>query len=144
MQEPGCPRRSAPAPYRNLTKPAGSGYRRAQSGPSDSKGIRGQTPPSTSEVAGDPLRPWRELIPSPRENDKIIKGNPAPDQGFEGVFHNVARIPNNRLGMNPNQGMLPADVQNVMNTNLLRLAHQYDPGEEIVPKPPITAGEAQE
>ena len=45
-------------------------------------------------------------------------------------------------GREPGLADAPRRTKDVMVANWLGLAHQYDPGEEIVPKPPVIAGEA--
>src|SRR5689334_13687323 len=64
--------------------------------------------------AGSWFRPTRKLIPSPRENDDLISRGPSASQGFKGVAHDVRRITNDRLGIDPKQGIPAADIQRLM------------------------------
>jgi len=51
-----------------------------------------------------------KVVQNPRKKDKLIEGKALHRQRFENVVRYLARVTDNRLGMNPGWGILPADA----------------------------------
>ena len=51
-----------------------------------------------------------KVVQNPRKKDGLIEGKALHRQRFENVVRYLARVTDNRLGMNPGWGILPADA----------------------------------